>query len=220
MRVLVLCDDNWHPSHVVKEGLEPLKQYGFEFQYVLETGDEFRQHVGERLWGFPLLVLAKSNRVSAEEENPWITPDVERELQSYVNRGGSMLVLHSGTVGYMDSAGMRELVGGVFTHHPEPCPVTLEPILGHPISAGIKGFTVKDEHYFVDETEPGDKTVFLFTSSEHGRQPGGWTREQGNGRVCVLTPGHNAQVWLHPVYQQLLKQSLEWCGRGLQGREA
>ena len=50
----------------------------------------------------------------------------------------------------------------------------------------------------LDDTEAD---VFMTATSEHGTQPGGWTRTEGAGRVCMLTPGHNVEVWLHPSYQ-------------------
>ena len=54
--------------------------------------------------------------------------------------------------------------------------------------------------------------VFLTTSSEHGDQPGGWTRVEGADRVCLMTPGHILEVWLHPSYQALIRNGLRWCG--------
>ena len=52
--------------------------------------------------------------------------------------------------------------------------------------------------------------VFLTTFSEHGTQPAGWAHTRGEGRVCVMTPGHNLDVWLQPTYQQLLLNALRW----------
>ena len=43
-------------------------------------------------------------------------------------------------------------------------------------------------------------------------QPGGWARREGAGRVAVLTPGHNVEVWLHASYQALIGNALRWCG--------
>jgi type 1 glutamine amidotransferase len=70
---------------------------------------------------------------------------------------------------------------------------------------------VKDEHYFMalDDTKAD---VFVATVSEHGEQPGGWRRKEGRGRVAVLTPGHNLEVWLHSSFQVLLRNCLRWCG--------
>ena len=59
--------------------------------------------------------------------------------------------------------------------------------------------------------------VFVTTTSEHGEQPGGWRRVEGSGRVILLTPGHNLEVWLHPSFQALLRNSLRWCGKLLGG---
>ena len=55
--------------------------------------------------------------------------------------------------------------------------------------------------------------VFVTTRSEHGSQPGAWRRAEGAGRVAMLTPGHNVEVWLHPSFQALLLNALRWCGK-------
>ena len=109
---------------------------------------------------------------------------------------------------------LRSLLGGVFAHHPEQCPVTVEPRGWHPLSAGSNQFTLTDEHYFMAMNEP-EVDVFVTTRSEHGEQPGGWRRipSGGTGRVAVLTPGHNLEVWLHPSFQALVLNCLRWCGK-------
>ncbi len=107
---------------------------------------------------------------------------------------------------------LRGLLGGVFSHHPAQCPVTMIPRVGHPLSAGSGTFTLKDEHYFM-MLDDSQAKVFMTTKSEHGEQPGAWTRTEGAGRVAVLTPGHNVEVWLHPSFQALLRNTLRWCGK-------
>jgi type 1 glutamine amidotransferase len=79
------------------------------------------------------------------------------------------------------------------------------------VTAGITSFTVFDEHYFMHLDDAGAE-IFLTTTSEYGAQPGGWTRYEGDGRVCLLTPGHNLDVWLHACYQALIGNALRWCG--------
>ena len=81
----------------------------------------------------------------------------------------------------------------------------------HPVTAGVSPFTIKDEHYFMAMGDQ-DVDIFMTTHSEHGEQPGGWSRTEGAGRVIVLTPGHNLEVWLHPAYQTLILNTLRWCG--------
>jgi type 1 glutamine amidotransferase len=208
MRALVLCDDHYHPAHVAREGLGPLEAgKEFTFDWIEDAG----QWSAEGMDGYPVVVLAKSNAVSAADRTEWMTPEVERAFLDYVRGGHGLLVVHSGSAEYQDTPVLRALIGGVFDHHPPQCPVTVQPVEVHPLTAGSAPFTAKDEHYFM---AMGDEEVevFMTTTSEHGTQPGGWTRTEGAGRVCVLTPGHNVEVWLHPSFQALLRNALRWCG--------
>jgi type 1 glutamine amidotransferase len=207
MRCLVLCDDYWHPAHVAREGLDALQAKGeFEFDWIENAGE----WSAERMGAYPVTVLVKSNNVSAADNTPWMTPEVENAFLEYVRAGKGLLVVHSGSAGYKETPMLRALMGGVFDHHPQQCPVTVQPQAGHRLVEGSEPFTLTDEHYhmLLDDAEAD---VFMTTTSEHGPQPGGWTRTEGAGRVCMLTPGHNVEVWLHPSYQVLLGNALRWC---------
>lgn len=205
MRVLVLADDYWHPASVVREGLAPLAAQGYTFDWILD-GSEWAP---ERLADYPLVILSKSNNTTPEDQTPWVTPDVEQAFADYVRAGGGLLVLHSGTV-YKDTDVLRPLIGGTFIEHPKQCPVTMDPKGDHPLTANVSAFTAMDEHYQM-AMEPDVTDIFLTTTSEHGSQPGGWTRTEGAGRVAGLTPGHNVSGWLEPSYQTLLANVMAWC---------
>jgi uncharacterized protein len=218
MRALVFCDDRWHPASTVHEGLAPLSD-DFSFDWVETAADE-SAWTAERLAAYPVVVLSKSNNVSASDHRGWVTERVQEAFLDYVQRGNGLFVVHSGTAGYAEMPILRGLMGGVFVEHPPQCPVTVAPLTGHPLTAGSKAFTAVDEHYFVALDDP-QAEVFLTTTSEHGTQPGGWTRIESSGlgsvggRVCVLTPGHNVEVWLHPSFQTLLRNGLRWCAKAL-----
>ncbi len=208
MRTLVLCDDYWHPARTPRTGLAPLEEAGFAFDWIENAGD----WSAERMAEYPLVVLTKSNNVSSSDRSPWVTDEVQAAFRDYVRRGNGLLVIHSGSAEYRDRPVLRGVLGGVFASHPPQCPVTVEPRADHPLTAGSTPFTLVDEHYMM-EMDDAQVDVFLTTRSEHGVQPGGWTRTEGDGRVCVLTPGHNLPVWLHPSYQTLIRNALRWCGR-------
>lgn len=206
-RVMVLCDDMWHPAEIVRRGLAALGD-GFDFEF-LENGEAWpRQGMSQ----FPLTVLAKANMQSSKTEEPWLTPKFDRAFTDYVRCGNGLAVIHAGTARYGELPAMNALVGGAFEGHPEPCEVTIEPVQNHPLTRGVTPFKVCDEHYFMAMgTAPVD--VFLQSRSKHGVQPAGWTRVEGEGRVCVLTPGHGAEVWLHPGFQLLLRNALRWAAK-------
>jgi type 1 glutamine amidotransferase len=179
MRALVICDDHWHPASLVREGLAGINDGEFVFDWVEDAAD----WSPERMTACPLVILARSNR-SAAEETGWMTDGVQAAFADYVRSGNGLLAIHSGTADYENALVLRSILGGVFSHHPEQCPVTVEPHPGHPLAAGSHPFTVQDEHYFM---EMDDQSVDLFvtTRSEHGEQPS---------------------------FQALLRNALRWCG--------
>jgi len=208
MQTLVLCDDYWHPARVPREGLSALKDKWITFDWI----EDARDWSAERMAAYPLVILTKSNHVSSADQSGWMTDDAQSAFADYVRKGNGLLAIHSGTADYQQMPVLRSLLGGVFTHHPTQCAVTMEPRTNHPLTMGIPPFTLKDEHYFIAMDDP-QADVFMTTHSEHGEQPAGWRRMEGAGRVAVLTPGHNLEVWLHPSYQALLLNALRWCGR-------
>jgi uncharacterized protein len=206
MRILVLCDDYWHPASTVRQGLSPLADQGYEFKFLSDA----KEWSPTRMDGFPVVIHSKSDNITAADQNPWLTPDVETAFARYVRNGGGLLVVHSGTIGYKKLPTLLALIGGIFLSHPKQCPVTITPQGVHPVTVGVSPFTVTDEHYQM-QLDDAHATVFMTTESANGTQPGGWTRSEGAGRVCVLTPGHNLAVWLHPQFQLLLANGLHWC---------
>ena len=208
MKILVLCGDYWHRPQVAREGLSPLTGREFTFDWV----EDIRDWSPELMMMYPVVILTKSDNVSAEDRTRWMTDGVQAVFLDYVRQGNGLFAIHSGTAEYDQKPILRGLLGGVFTHHPEQCPVTVNPRAGHPLSIGSASFTLKDEHHFMALDDP-QADVFVITTSEHGEQPGGWRRVEGSGRVAVLTPGHNVEVWLNPSFQALLLNSLRWCGK-------
>jgi type 1 glutamine amidotransferase len=207
MKVLVLCDDIWHPAETVRHGLCALDG-GFSFEF-LEDGAAW---TAERMNTFPLTVLAKANITSSKTADPWLTSETQSVFADYVRRGNGLVVIHAGAARYDTLPVMTALIGGRFVRHPDPCSVTVEPVVGHLLTVGVEPFTVQDEHYFMAmAAAPAD--VFLHSRSAHGVQPAGWTRYEGDGRVCLLTPGHQLEVWLHPAYQKLLLNALSWTAK-------
>jgi len=210
MKVAVVCHDVYHPSAVIREGIDALDVPGVEWDFILDT----TEWPSENFERYDVVLITKGNSRSDVDFTHWLTPEIQQGFVDFVERGRGLLVIHSGTVGYKDETVFRNLVGGVFVRHPEQCDVTVETTAESPATDPNAGpFTLRDEHYFV-ETYGDDLQFFLQSTSAEGTQRAGWTRRQGAGRVCVLTPGHNLAVWLHPQYQRRIVAALNWCGAG------
>ncbi len=199
-KVLVICGDQYHSGDHVMTGLKA--SVGDQFELIQAPDGPILEFSDS----YTAVVLAKLNVSSPTDSTPWTSESSGNALCEFVSNGGGLLVVHAGTVGYSIAPGIHELTGGSFIQHPSACDVTIEPIPDHCLTKDAIAFTVHDEHYFVDHTDQGK--VFLLTRSEHGVQPGGWTRTFGRGRVCVLTPGHFESVWRHPQFQSIVGKGL------------
>ncbi len=203
MRIPVLLDDFYHPGDVIEYGLNQLEGYEFEYYYQSDAFDF------ENLKQYKLLILAKSNAVSHTDPREFMDQRKVDLLLQFVRDGGSLLALHAGTTSFQNYPEIKALIGGRFDHHPAPLTVRCVLDETHPLAAGIPPYEFVDEHYHMNMTD--DVDIFMTTVSEHGEQPGGWIRREGNGRVCALTPGHFREVFDAPGYQAQIRRAIEWC---------
>ncbi|MCL2421558.1 MAG: ThuA domain-containing protein [Defluviitaleaceae bacterium] len=225
MRVLLICDDFYHPGNVPIEGVAPLKQKGFEFDIITDAND-FKP---EMLSDYPVVFLSKCDEITQADQRPWKTPAIQQAFVDYVEKGGGLLAIHTATVAGENTKALDNLIGSKFVYHPADCPVTVQPIKPHPVTKGVDMFCEVDEHYRLDiladdidiliasysppqgvpekyEEEPYTNTVAWIS-------PAGYVRTQGKGRVCVLTSGHLLPVWHNPNFQRILENALQWCAQ-------
>ncbi|MDR2572142.1 MAG: ThuA domain-containing protein [Oscillospiraceae bacterium] len=224
MRVLLICDDHWHPGDVPTEGVKPLEGKGFEFDVVTDMIGFDYSTFSE----YSVILLCKSAEVKDSGREDWKSPAAGRAFVDFVEGGGGLLAVHSATVAGADSDILDRLIGSRFTFHPERGPVLVQAVKPHPLTEGVEAFCEVDEHYKL-EILSDDADIFLasysasqgeeskFATEPYNNAPAcicaaGYVRVQGKGRVCVLTPGHLLPVWLDVNFQRLLENALQWCG--------
>lgn len=226
MKILLLCDDHYHPGNIPDEGLAPLKKKGFDIDVIYDAAD-FNP---ARLTEYAVVVMSKCDHKTLADNSTWKTDAIQDAFIAYVKSGGGLLVTHSGTVIGEDTKKLDEFIGSRFHWHPKDCPTTVDVVKPHPITQGVSGFTETDEHYHLTITAV-DADIFLasyaaaqgspdkYESEPYFNTPAavraaGYTLNRGKGRVCVLTPGHTLAVWRNPQYQLLLENALRWCAAG------
>jgi len=221
MRILVLCGDHWHPKEGIIEGLGPILKTQGEVDFTSD-GAEITT---ETLKKYDLLVITKGDETG---DNPliWKTDENQKAILDYVENGGGLLVFHAGTVTAQENEIYNQLIGCRFRYHPRDSAVTVTPLKPHPICEGVEPFTEVDEHYWIDILKDDIDIIFASTALAQGdpekyeSEPydnspaaiyaSGYTREQGKGRVCVLTPGHLLPVWQNENYNKTIKNAIKW----------
>ncbi len=213
MKLLLIADDYWHSSEILLHGMEFLLDLGYEIDLVSDAKDYVTYDLIKK---YDEIIIAKGNSLTAGNQHPWFEDGVTllppEGYWKYVREGGSLFVLHAGaSFRKEDCKEMTDLFGVSFIEHPKQCPVEVKIALpDHPIAKGLEDFTLKqDEHYFIERTETeGD--VVLTGTSHAGSQPACIAREVGDGRVCVLTPGHNILVFENEGFKKALVSCIEW----------
>ncbi|MBS4205949.1 ThuA domain-containing protein [Lederbergia citrea] len=157
------------------------------------------------------VILFKENRLNPQDDEikTWMDDEVASAISEYVKEGGCWIAWHSGLASYENITEYTSLLKGYFEHHPDKHQVVTyisEPgtdIIDHHVQ-----FEILDEHYFV-YCDEDNTNVFLKSKSVDGSSIAGWTHEYGHGRVVCLTPAHLEEGLLHPIFIELLTNSIK-----------
>jgi type 1 glutamine amidotransferase len=158
-------------------------------------------------------------------------------LMTAVENGTGMAGWHGGIAdSYRNSSDYLHFIGGQFACHPGKHPdeltgeqpdnyvpyrVNMLPAAAeHPITAGIGDFDLVTEQYWVLSDDYLD---VLATTTQAVREwdqwnrpvtsPAIWTRQWGEGRMFVCTPGHNVDVVRDPNVKTIIERGLLWAAR-------
>jgi type 1 glutamine amidotransferase len=79
----------------------------------------------------------------------------------------------------------------------------------HPITRGLKDFTIHDEGYKYCGFEE-DNHVLLTVDHPESDRSVCWVRKCGKSRVCGLQLGHDGKAYANPNYRKVLSQAILW----------
>lgn len=214
IRVLVISGDYWHPSEIIRRGLESLPDAGdFAFDFITDAKDMLVPAMLDR---YDVIVSAKMNMISEGNQHEWfqhgVTEVMPEDLRGWTAAGHGFLVLHGGSAFYQqDNTGYIDFTGCYFVRHPDRCEISMTIDAEHPVTAGVPPFTYRDEHYQLETTADDLQILCTAHSPSGGDQIGAYVREVGAGRLCMLAPGHILQTFLNPAYQKMISNALRWC---------
>lgn len=212
---LVLIGDGPHEPGHVEAGLRPaLAATGVVPHFTVDV----RALTAENLAQVPLLIILRDG-LQRPNDDPgshykWMTPEQERAVVEFVERGGGFVNLHNSMGLYPDGGPYLKLVGGRYIGHGPLERFRVEVVdRDHPITRGVEDFSVADEQH----TPPYDNErvhLLLKNRSDDGREAAaGWCYEPGRGRLVHLANGHTREALAHPMYQRLLAGAIRWCLR-------
>ena len=167
-----------------------------------------------------------------------ITAEQVAGLTAAVEAGAGLAGWHGGIAdSFRASADYLQLVGGQFVAHAARCGpqertgeqsdnyvphrITMTPAAAHhPITRGIGDFELDTEQYWVLTDDYVDVLATTTTATRPWgpwrrpvTAPAVWTRQWGNGRVFVATPGHKVEVLRDRNVRTIVERGLLWAAR-------
>jgi len=152
------------------------------------------------------------NKITDEEKNAYY-----RLLKA----GKGLLFLHHSICAYQDWPEFESIVGGKYYEKKKDDQfgassyqheVTFNIKLvhpSHPVTKGLKDFTLFDEVYGNLEVLPG---VYPLLSTDHPKSNPliGWTLKKENSKIVFIQPGHDENSYSNTNYRQLIKQAISY----------
>ncbi|MCP8999801.1 ThuA domain-containing protein [Pseudarthrobacter sp. RMG13] len=166
-----------------------------------------------------------------------IEKDEFEGLRAAVENGTGLAGWHGGIAdSYRNTSDYLHLIGGQFACHPGnhpdqrtgeqsdnyvPYTINMLPAAEtHPITRGIGDFELVTEQYWV---LADDYVDVLATTTQKVRawdpwnrevtSPAIWTRQWGQGRIFVATPGHRVEILQDHNVRTIIERGLLWASR-------
>jgi type 1 glutamine amidotransferase len=218
--------DGHQPTEATEEFIPFLKEHGFEVQ-VEESTKVYAD--AEYLSTVDLIVQTMTMSTIEKEEF--------EGLRAAVEAGTGLAGWHGGIAdSFRNTSQYLQMIGAQFAEHPGKhpderigeqsdnyVPHTIDITeLGrsHEITSGIEDFELTTEQYWVLHDDYLD---VLATTTQAVRpwdpwnrpivSPAIWTRQWGNGRIFVSTPGHRVEILRDPNVRTVIERGLLWAAR-------
>jgi type 1 glutamine amidotransferase len=183
-------------------------------------------------------LMARTDLIMQCNTMATIARDELAGLRAAIANGTGMAGWHGGIAdSYRNSSDYFQLIGAQFACHPGKDPATitghgpennyvpytvnlLPAAADHPITRGLADFDLVTEQYWVLSDDYID---VLATTTQQVRDwdpwhrpvtsPAIWTRQWGQGRIFVATPGHHVDILEDPNVNTIIKRGLLWASR-------
>ncbi|HEV8544062.1 MAG TPA: ThuA domain-containing protein [Verrucomicrobiae bacterium] len=135
------------------------------------------------------------------------------QLDAFLERGGGLVVLHSGTIADKEPERLAERIGLAaqpVTSQYRHMPLTLN-FAKTPITLGLEKINLLDEPYWPLIGDTNRVQILATAEVDAAPRPLIWTYQQGKGRVFASIPSHYTWTWEDPLFRTVLLRGLAWA---------
>ncbi len=191
------------------------------FYTLFEDGADIRANINPHPAAFAHDLRASCDVLVLYDLVQQLNEPQKRNLQSFVEAGKGVVLLHHSIADYNDwTWWWREVVGGRYLLKPEaglPASTykhdveqSVTVVADHPVTRGLSPM------HFVDETYKGmwispEVKVLLRTDAATSDGPVAWVTPYAKSRVIYIQLGHDHQAHVYPPYRQLVRNAVLWA---------
>lgn len=183
-------------------------------EYTFKDHSEVFEDISD--WKYDVVVFYSMTQKISEKR--------QQNFLKLLDRGVGMVFLHHVICQYQDWPEFARIVGGKYLlkeqeidgkkmapskylHDVNVAVKIKDP--NHPITRGLKDFTVHDETYKGQWIDPS-VTLLLTTDEPTSDSFLGWCKTYGNARTCYIQLGHGPQAFVDANYQKLVANAIRW----------
>ncbi len=200
IKVLFLGDQGHHrPADRAAQITPVLAGRGIDVTYTEKLGD------------LNPATLARYDALLIYANSTVISPEQEKALLEYVNKGGGFVPIHCASYCFLNSPKYIALVGAQFQRHGTGEFDTKIVDASHPIMKGFIPFRTWDETYVHTKHNDKDRHILQTRAEAKSDEPWTWVRTEGKGRVFYTAYGHDTRTWQNPSFHDLIERGIRWA---------
>jgi type 1 glutamine amidotransferase len=224
LRLLVFTQTDGYRHAAIPEAVAAMIRLGEERNWAVTATEDSRFFEPQTLDRFDAVVflLALGDVLDSTQQ---------AALQQFVERGGGVATIHTGSLVEPDWPWFNDWVGATFTAHPPVQPGVLQvEDTTHPATAHLgETWPREDEWYSFDRNPRAQVRVLLSLdegsydldenpwfegeSLRMGDHPIAWCRSDRPGRLFHTALGHEPRAYQDSVFLQHVAGGVEWVGR-------
>nr|WKN36074.1 ThuA domain-containing protein [Tunicatimonas sp. TK19036] len=194
--------DQWYKQ----ADAETLEKKGFATVTYTDHTDSIAAYLPET----DVLYLANNQPIS--------DPEVRQAIFDFVESGKGLVLGHAALwYNWADWPDYnQQLVSGGSRSHDKYGNFNVAIVEKHPVTKGVKSFSLDDElyHYELDAAGPGIEVLAEASMADSDQSyPSIFVVKHPKGRIVGFALGHDAASHDLPQYQQLLRNAIQWAGK-------
>ncbi len=153
-----------------------------------------------------------------------ISDEAKADFVSRLKEGKGLVALHHCLASYQSWPEYRKIIGGTYylektvVNGAEKAPSTYKHDVDftvhiadsrHPVTRGLKDFSIHDETYGGFEVSP-ESHALLATDEATSSRTIAWAKAYDKARVVYLQLGHDHQAYENPSYRKFVAQAIRW----------